>query len=157
MALFHVKGVWGLISGSYEITDESGVLKYRLVYGWWHGWSLRIRDGNNRHLGDIGLSLSLFWPSVIRYDGLGTARLKKNGFWRSEYTLTVPDGTALRVRCPFRKVVVFRGEQEIATATKKFWSFDHIYRVEFSEGEHVDFILVTVAILGNFSGGSSSS
>ncbi len=61
-------------------------------------------------------------------------------------------------KCPFTcPSLDWSGEQEIATATKKFWTFGHVYRVEVNEPEHAVFILVTVALLGNFSGGSSSS
>jgi uncharacterized protein YxjI len=153
MAVFHVKAVSGFFWSWFEVYDDSGDLKFRVEPCWW-GRSMRIRDHSRQHVGDVIASwMMLIWPEVIRFEWLGSAFLKISAhriFGRSEYELTLPDGKPLLVTSSFRKLHFFRGDREVATAVKKFWSLDHGYRIKVDEPASAEFILVTVTRLGYF-------
>jgi hypothetical protein len=151
MDAFHVKAVRGIILGWFEVCNDSDELQFSIEPHWW--WrSMRIRDYSRQHIGDVIPSWTmLIWPEVIRFEWRGTALLKVRAhrfFGRSEYELTLPDGKPLRVVRSFRKIHLFRGDQEVATAAKKL--FSRAYRVEVNDLASAEFLLVTVALLGSF-------
>lgn len=145
----------GLAKPAFEVVNEAGKVEYRLLTNL-HRRTHVMRDSSQQEVAIVKPSYAtLFSPTKIELVEQGLALFKKDGFWRSNYTITLPDSTSLAVFRRYRKLTFKLDGADVATAAKKLLAVRHVYRIEILNPSVTVPILVALCLLGTFSSSSS--
>lgn len=149
---FRIKEKFWAWGDDFSITDEHGTERFFVdgkAFSW--GDKLSFQDADHRELAFINQKMFSFKPRYqILIDGEVFAEVVKEWSWFSKkFTLDVPGPNDYEIDGSFweHEFSFERGGREVATVSKKLWSWTDSYGVDIQEGEDEVAILCTCIVI----------